>query len=140
MSCFEGGTKVHFARVSTGVMVNSEGKRVEDWGTLLGTHYIWRKAISLPLSGGSSAIGWDLPAVGWISLFEGSGVAFHSTYWHNNYGVPTSRGCVNCRPDDARWVFRWTLPEVTYDPGDVTIPMPGGWWLKSSRLETSHPG
>lgn len=71
-------------------------------------------------------MGWDLPAVGWISLFVGSGVAVHSTYWHNNYGVPTSRGCVNARPEDAQWVFRWTLPAVPYDPGDVTVGMPGG--------------
>jgi lipoprotein-anchoring transpeptidase ErfK/SrfK len=70
--------------------------------------------------------GWSLPAVGWISLFVGSGVAFHSTYWHNNFGEPTSRGCVNCSPEDAKWIFRWTMPSVPYDPGDVTVGMPGG--------------
>jgi hypothetical protein len=37
-----------------------------------------------------------------------------------------SRGCVNARPDDARWIFRWTLPVVPYDPGDITVPLPGG--------------
>lgn len=126
MACYEGNTEVYFCRVSTGAMYNNLGERVDEWGTPLGNHRIWRKAVSLPLSGGSSAVGWDLPAVGWISLFVGSGVAVHSTYWHNNYGVPTSRGCVNARPDDAKWVFRWTQPEVPYDPGDVTVSMPGG--------------
>lgn len=48
------------------------------------------------------------------------------SHWHNNYGVPTSRGCVNCSPDDAKWLFRWTLPQVDYTPGDVTVGMPGG--------------
>jgi len=126
MACFEGNSEVHFARVSTGVIYNINGERVDSWGTPLGNHRIWRKAISLPLSGGSSAVGWDLPAVGWISLFVGSGVAVHSTYWHNNYGAPTSRGCVNASPDDSKWIFRWTLPEVPPDPGDVTVTMPGG--------------
>jgi hypothetical protein len=126
MSCLEGNTEVYFARVSTGAMYNLRGERVDEWGTPLGRHRIWRKAVSLPLTGGSAETGWALPAVGWITLFVGAGVAVHSTYWHNNYGVPTSRGCVNARPDDAKWVFRWTLPQVDYDPGDVTISMPGG--------------
>ncbi len=130
MSCFEADREVYYARVSTGVMTDFQGNRVEDWGTPIGTHRIWRKAVSLPLSGGSAAAGWDLPAVGWITLFVGKGVAFHSTFWHHNYGVPTSRGCVNCQPDDAKWVFRWTLPQVGYDPGDITVGMPGGTQIR----------
>jgi len=126
ISCFEGNNEVYFARASTGAFLNNRGERVDGWGTPLGRHRIWRKAVSLPLSGGSAATGWDLPGVGWISLFVGSGVALHSTYWHNNFGVPTSRGCVNLRPVDALWTFRWTLPQVVYDPGDITVGMPGG--------------
>ncbi len=125
LSCFEGSKEVYFCRVSTGVFADLAGNKIAS-GTPAGKHPIWRKAVSLPLSGGSAAFGWDLPAVGWISLFVGSGVAIHSTYWHNNYGVPTSRGCVNSAPEDAKWVFRWTLPQVPYDPGDVTVNMPGG--------------
>ena len=130
MGCYEGNSEVYFARVSTGEMYNINGERVDSWGTPLGKHRIWRKAVSLPLSGGSSAVGWDLPAVGFISLFVGSGVAVHSTFWHNNYGVPTSRGCVNAKPDDAKWVFRWTLPHVPFDPGDMTVSMPGGTMIE----------
>jgi hypothetical protein len=126
LSCFENDSEVYFCRVSTGALYNNRGERVDSWGTPLGNHRIWRKTVSLPLSGGSSAVGWDLPAVGWITLFVGAGVAIHSTYWHNNYGVPTSRGCVNASPEDAKWIFRWTLPQVDYDPGDVTVSMPGG--------------
>ncbi len=126
LSCFEDEREVYFARVSTGALYNLNGARGDAWGTPLGKHRIWRKAVSLPLSGGSAAAGWDLPAVGWISLFVGSGVAIHSTYWHNNYGVPTSRGCVNASPDDSKWIFRWTLPSIPYDPGDMTVSMPGG--------------
>ena len=126
MSCYEGERELYFCQVSTGAQFNASGERVDTWGTPLGRHNIWRKAVSLPLSGGSASFGWDLPAVGWISLFVGSGVAIHSTFWHNNYGEPSSRGCVNAAPKDAHWVFRWTDPIVPYDPGDVTVGMPGG--------------
>jgi len=126
LSCFEGDREVHFARISSGALYDAWGNRVDAWATPVGESPIWRKAISLPLSGGSASAGWNLPAVGWVSLFVGTGVAIHSTYWHNNYGEPSSRGCVNAGPEDAKWVFRWSLPQVPYDPGDVTVEWPGG--------------
>ncbi len=126
LSCFEGNTEVYFARISSGALYDAWGNRVDAWETPVGDSPIWRKAVSLPLSGGSAAAGWSLPADGWISLFVGTGVAIHSTYWHNNYGEPSSRGCVNASPEDAKWVFRWSLPQVPYDPGDVTVQWPGG--------------
>jgi hypothetical protein len=126
LSCFEGNREVHFARISSGALYDAWGNRVDAWETPIGESPIWRKVVSLPLSGGSASAGWSLPAVGWVSLFVGSGVAIHSTYWHNNYGEPSSRGCVNASPDDAKWVFRWGQPFVPYDPGDVTVGMPGG--------------
>jgi len=126
MSCYEGSTEVYFARVSTGALYNAAGERVDAWATPGGKHPIWRKLISLHMSGGTTGGGWDLPGIGWTTLFVGSGVAIHATFWHNNYGVPMSRGCVNAYPEDAKWVFRWSQPFVAYDPGDVTIPLPGG--------------
>jgi hypothetical protein len=126
LSCFEGDTEVHFAKISSGALYDAWGNRVNAWETPVGQSPIWRKAVSLPLSGGSASAGWSLPAVGWVSLFVGTGVAIHSTFWHNNYGEPSSRGCVNARPEDAKWIFRWSLPRVPYDPGDVTVEMPGG--------------
>jgi hypothetical protein len=126
LSCFEGNTEVHFAKISSGALYDAWGNRVDAWETPVGESPIWRKAISLPLSGGSASTGWSLPAVGWVSLFVGTGVAIHSTFWHNNYGEPSSRGCVNATPEDAKWVFRWSLPQVPYDPGDITVEMPGG--------------
>lgn len=126
LSCLEGDREVHFAKISSGALYDAWGNRVDAWETPLGESPIWRKAISLPLSGGSASAGWSLPAVGWVSLFVGTGVAIHSTFWHNNYGEPSSRGCVNASPEDAKWVFRWSLPQVPYDPGDVTVEMPGG--------------
>ena len=126
LSCFEGSAEVYFARISSGALFNSKGERVGVWATPLGKFPIWCKLISLHMSGGTTGGGWDLPGIGWTSLFVGSGVAIHSTFWHNNFGEPMSRGCVNARPEDAKWVFRWTHPVVPYNPGDTIVSWPGG--------------
>jgi lipoprotein-anchoring transpeptidase ErfK/SrfK len=126
LSCYEGNREVYFTRISSGALWNARGERVDVWETPVGRFPIWRKLLSLHMSGGTTGGGWDLPAIGWVSLFVGSGVAVHATFWHNNFGEPMSNGCVNARPEDAKWVFRWTRPPVAYDPGDLTIPLPGG--------------
>jgi hypothetical protein len=126
LSCFENGREVYYARVSTGAKFDYQGKAVDAWSTPVGPHPIWRKVVSLHMVGGTTGGGYDLPGIGWTTLFAGNGVAIHSTFWHNDFGVPRSHGCVNARPQDSRWVFRWVTPEVPYDPGDVTVGMPGG--------------
>ena len=135
LACFEGSREVHFARISSGALYDALGNAVDAWATPLGESPIWRKTVSLPLSGGSASAGWSLPAVGWVSLFVGTGVAIHSTYWHNNYGEPSSRGCVNASPEDARWIFRWSQPVVPLDPGDVTVEWPGGTLVRVKDRE-----
>jgi hypothetical protein len=126
LSCFEGKDEVYFCRVSTGAKFDASGNQVDKWATPLGSHPTWRKLISLHMSGGTTGGGYDLPGIGWTSLFAGNGVAIHSTFWHNNFGVPMSHGCVNARPQDAKWIFRWVDPVISLDPGDITVSMPGG--------------
>jgi hypothetical protein len=126
LSCMEGSSEVYYCRISSGAKFDSEGNAVDKWATPVGPHPIWRKVISLHMSGGTTGGGYDLPGIGYTTLFAGNGVAIHSTFWHNNYGEPMSHGCVNARPEDARWVFRWTTPTVSLDPGDITVGMPGG--------------
>lgn len=126
MSCIEEGREVYFCLVSTGVNFDPQGEPLDHSSTPRGIHPIWRKLVSLHMSGGTTGGGWDLAGVAWTTLFVGTGVAVHSTFWHNNYGMPMSRGCVNTSPEDAKWVFRWTTPVVPYHPGDVTVSMPGG--------------
>lgn len=130
LSCMEGATEVYFCRISSGSKFDSEGNPVDQWSTPIGPHPIWRKVVSLHMSGGTTGGGYDLPGIGYTTLFAGNGVAIHSTFWHNNFGEPMSHGCVNARPEDARWVFRWTMPIVSLDPGDVTVGMPGGTTVK----------
>jgi len=54
--------------------------------------------------------GFSLPGVPWTCFFAEGGYAFHGTYWHNNFGLQMSHGCVNMRNPDAKWLFRWTTP------------------------------
>jgi hypothetical protein len=121
LSCYEGTSEVYFCRVSTGV--------TEDSTPLSATgspgYQIWRKLHSMQMSGGTSEEGWQLPGIGWTSLFRGDGIAIHSTWWHNNFGEPMSHGCVNVCPADAKWIFRWTHPQVPFDTGDNDVTITG---------------
>ena len=121
LSCYEGNSEVYFCRVSTGAQFDISGNRFEEWSTPLGEHPIWRKLISIHMSGGGTGAGWDTPGVPWTCLFVGEGVAIHSTFWHNDFGTPRSHGCVNATAEDAKWIFRWTNPPVDYYSGDITI-------------------
>ena len=121
LSCFEGNNEVYFCQVSTGRKLDEFGNPVDTWSTPTGLyHRVWRKLISLHMSGGGTGAGWDTMAIPWTSLFVGEGVAVHGTFWHNDFGTPKSHGCVNTLPEDAKWVFRWTTPKVDYNPGDIT--------------------
>jgi hypothetical protein len=53
---------------------------------------------------------YELPGVPWTSFFLETGYAFHGTYWHDNFGTPMSRGCVNMRIEEAKWLFLWARP------------------------------
>ena len=65
-------------------------------------------------------------AVPWPMYFN-RGFAFHSTYWHNNFGTPRSHGCVNLSPSDAARMYRFVGPE-----------MPAGWTVVYGH--ESQPG
>lgn len=65
----------------------------------------------------SDIYAYELPGVPWVSYFHETGVAFHGTYWHDNYGNEMSHGCVNMHPDEAKWLFRWLTPE--YEVGEI---------------------
>ncbi len=126
LSCKEQGNEIYFCRVSTGPKVVPPGKNKREWATPLGKHTIWRKLVSVHMTGGTTGGGYDLPGIGWTTLFSGKGMAIHATYWHNSFGTPTSHGCVNLTPEDALWVFRWTAPVVPFTQGDITVTSEGG--------------
>lgn len=54
----------------------------------------------------------DVP---YVQFFDGDR-GFHAVYWHDQFGVARSHGCVNMAPRDAAWLFNWT-----------SHPLPDGW-------------
>jgi lipoprotein-anchoring transpeptidase ErfK/SrfK len=111
LSCMEGDKEVYFCRVSTGMQGDS---------TPLGEHSVYWKLISVRMTANATGASYDLPGMSWTTFFAQDGVAIHAATSHNDFGTVRSHGCVNCRPEDAKWVFRWSQPAVPLEPGQVT--------------------
>ena len=50
--------------------------------------------------------GYDVPDVPYIMYYSGD-YALHGAYWHQNFGIPMSHGCINLPLDAADWLFNW---------------------------------
>lgn len=93
MYAYEGDTLVRTFVVSTGTWQTP---------TVTGRFKVWIKLRSAPMSGP----GYYLPDVPYIMYFYGD-YGIHGTYWHNNFGVPMSHGCVNLSIADAEWAYNF---------------------------------
>jgi len=107
---FEGDTAVQMFRCSSGT------KYFNTYLTPTGDFTTDYKRPSRHMVNGSKAAAntYDLPGVPWVSFFNEDGVSFHGTYWHNDFGRPLSHGCINLPSEAAKWVYRWTLPNVPF--------------------------
>jgi hypothetical protein len=74
----------------------------------------------------SSEVGeeFELNDIPFVQYFEG-GYALHAAYWHDDFGVPKSHGCINLSPDDARRLFFWTEPRIPPDWHSVQRSLTG---------------
>ncbi len=81
-----------------------------------GNFVTFHKRPTRHMAGGDiAASGFDLPGVPWVLYITKSGISFHGTYWHNDFGRPRSHGCINLTPQAAKWLYRWTTPSVLPD-------------------------
>lgn len=108
LTAFEGDAAVHSFPVSTGL-----------WGkTPTGTFRIWSKFRYTKMEGGSKErrTYYYLPNVPYVMFFSNDeiagsrGFSIHGAYWHDNFGVPMSHGCVNMRTEDAGVIYEWANP------------------------------
>lgn len=107
---YEWEQPVFISRVATGAKFSNG-----NYSTPTGRHLTFHKRPSRHMAAGNLAFnGYDLPGVPWICYITERGVAIHGTYWHNNYGRPRSHGCINLSSKAAKWVYRWTLPDVPF--------------------------
>jgi hypothetical protein len=105
---YERDQPVFMSRVSTGAAFR-DGNHF----TPPGRHITFCKRPTRHMAAGDLASnGYDLPGVPWICYITEAGIAFHGTYWHNDFGKQRSHGCINLPPQAARWIFRWTQPVV----------------------------
>jgi lipoprotein-anchoring transpeptidase ErfK/SrfK len=108
---YEGANLMFATRASTG------GKRLSGtYTTPSGDFLTFHKRPTRHMAAGDIASsGFDLPGVPWVLYITKSGISFHGTYWHNDFGRPRSHGCINLTPQAAKWLYRWTLPTVAPD-------------------------
>ncbi len=105
---YEGLRPIFATRAATGTRL-SDGNYYTPQG-IFTTYY---KRPSRHMANGNLAYnGFDLPGVPWVVYINESGVSFHGTYWHNDYGTPRSHGCINLSPKAAKWLYLWTSPTV----------------------------
>lgn len=104
VSAYRGEELVNTFIVSTGTWQHP---------TVTGSYHIYVKYRFSDMSGP----GYYLPDVPYVMYFY-EGYGLHGTYWHNNFGVPISHGCINFRTEDAAWLYDFsnvgTLVHVHY--------------------------
>jgi len=116
LTAYEGDTVVMKTRISSGIdIVSNNGVPTK---TPRGNFNIEIKMPSKHMGDGKitpDPEAYEFPGVPWDSFFVWDiGVAFHGTYWHDNFGLPMSHGCINMKNDEARWIYRWSTPVIEY--------------------------
>lgn len=118
VTAFEDDKPVLFSRCSSGA---------GNTKTPLGDFRTYHKGPTVHMTNqGDAIVGiFDLPGVPWVSFFTGTGIAFHGTYWHNDYGRPRSHGCINLPSEAAKFLYRWTSPVVPKGVNYLHLPGEG---------------
>ncbi len=125
LSCLEGGREVYFCRISSGKRYDPlTGEVVDTYATPAGSLLTYWKIISKNMTAGNEGSGYSTPAVPWCTFIATGGVAIHGAFWHNAFGERRSHGCVNVTPEDAKWIFRWTMPYVSLAAGEERRELP----------------
>lgn len=117
------GTKPVFATlVSTGEAGLGDPEKSKS--TKRGIFRIDRKHLTATMSSSEVGEEFELNDIPFVQYFEG-GYALHAAYWHDDFGVPKSHGCINLSPDDARRLFFWTEPRIPPDWHSVQRSLTG---------------
>lgn len=113
-----GGTVIAVDTYEQSLGVYTDGRLI--FGTLVssgsryfptrpGTFQVWARLDTGKMSGAYLRDRRDyyfLEDVPWILYYDGDR-ALHGAYWHDNFGIRSSHGCVNLAPRDARWLFNF---------------------------------
>jgi hypothetical protein len=111
LTAYEYDQVVFQANISSGIPSHITTNGIPS-ATPTGRYYIQSKMPSKHMGDDiltADADGYNLPGVPWTCFFlSPPGYAIHGAYWHDNFGIQMSHGCVNMRIEEAKWIFRWT--------------------------------
>ena len=78
----------------------------DQYPTITGQFQIYVKHLKADMRGVDLGVPWYLPDVPYVMYFY-SGYGIHGTYWHDNFGVPMSHGCINLTIPDSEWLYNF---------------------------------
>lgn len=119
---YEGSQIIRQAKISSGLHTENLPPDVLPTDTPSGYFHIQVKVPSKHMGDGrltSDVEAYELLGVPWVCFFHKEGIAFHGTYWHDNFGRKMSHGCVNLKNEDAKWLYRWSLPAASASDWNV---------------------
>lgn len=126
---YVGMNPVYATLVSTGK--DGLADPADSHSTIQGEFLIHTKHVTDEMSSDVEGDVYDHHDVPYVQFFK-DGYALHAAYWHDGFGHPRSHGCINLSPEDARWLFEWSDPQV-----------PAGWHgamsLLDGTLVSIHP-
>lgn len=113
---FEGELAVYATMFSSGA---------KNTPTETGLYRVWLKEAESDMKNLRAEDPYSVATVPWAQFFyPEEDLALHTAYWHDGFGKPRSRGCVNLAPRDARWLYFWSDPQV-----------PPGWTATTGVVE-----
>ncbi|MDQ3369821.1 MAG: L,D-transpeptidase [Myxococcota bacterium] len=113
---YEGELAVYATLVSSGS---------KEYPTETGVYRMWLKESEADMKGLNGEDPYSVATVPWTQFYSPEkGLALHTAYWHDQFGVRRSRGCLNMAPRDARWLYFWSDPQV-----------PPGWTMAAGVVE-----
>jgi hypothetical protein len=116
LTCYESDLVVFKTRIASGTSLSDPNGNEIDFRTPYGEYSVQRKRPSRRMRGGGEFdLPYDVNGVPWVTYFTDTGGAVHGAYWHNNFGLPRSHGCINVTPDAGKWVYRWSQPYLGYE-------------------------
>lgn len=122
LTAYEGDRRVMATLVSTGK------DDLKSHKTHPGTFKVYAKSVHTSMRGKP----WDdyfAEEVPWTMHYD-DGRALHGAYWHDQFGIQKSHGCINLSPADAAWLFQWIpphLPEGWHSVLAVSAKLPTAW-------------
>ncbi len=113
---YEGDLPVFATMISSGT---------KETPTDTGEYRMWLKESEADMKNLKSEDPYSVATVPWTQFFSPeNGLALHTAYWHDQFGIKKSHGCVNLSPKDARWLYFWSDPQV-----------PPGWTMAAGVIE-----